>query len=132
MPKQKIVDMREPMKIERLVRDIFNRRAEGQLQKDIAKALNVKPYVVSNILRRKTHAHVTIAQDVYERVKAKQRKTHTRTSTPPPPSRLSVAVALSDYTVACASFVSSEKAALDAGINQDMLDLLRVAIRESS
>lgn len=123
--------MTDKLKIEHMVRDIFKRRAEGELQKSIAKVHGLAQWEISSILHRKRYANVTVSYDLMSKVQDRFRKPQQK-KVAQIVEPLSVAKVLSDYTVACAEFVKSEIAALDAGINTDTLDLLRVAIRENS
>ena len=134
MPKRKVVDMSEDKKIERMVREIFARRANGELQKDIGKNLGLAQWEVSQIIHRKKHANVTIGHDVLMKVQEKFRKSEPRRKQPKQidGSTISVPQAISDYTVAAANFVTAERRAKTAGLNQDTLDMIRVAIRENT
>lgn len=132
MAKRKVVDMSEDMKIERLVREVFSRRADGQMGKDIAKAMNINPWQVSDILHRKTHAHVTVGHDILIKAQARFPKRGKSVGKEPKGSVVTVQQALTDYTVCATNLVHAERQALAAGINQDTLDLLRVAIRDNS
>ena len=129
MAKRKVVNMSDDMKVERLVREVFSRRADGQLGKDIAKALNIQPWRVSSILHRKMYSHVTVGHDILTKVQAKmpRRGKIAEESTP----AVTVQQALTDFTICAINLVYAERQALASGVNQDTLDLLRVAIKDT-
>lgn len=131
MPKKKVVDMRPEMVRERMVREIFVRRADGEMQKDIAKFFKLNEWEVSEILHRRRYADVTIGHDILVQVRDRYPKRTSRVRQKKG-STITIQQAISEYTITATNFVTAERQALSAGINQDTLDMIRVAIRENT
>ena len=118
---------------EKLVREIFQRRADGQQQNRIAKALGVKPWFISDVLHRKTHSDVTIGHDVL--MKVQERYPKRKRSGPKAKARAvggpPIAELLVSYTSATENMLKSRAACIKAGVSEDTMKLLRAALEES-
>ena len=119
---------------EKLVREVFQRRADGQQQKAMAKALGLQPWQVSDILHRKTDADITIGHDIlmkvqdrYPRRKPRKSKGAEPAQKAPPP----IAELLVSYTTATHNMLGARQACIDAGVTEDVMKLLRTALEEA-
>lgn len=126
--KEKVVNFNPEQSIEQMVRDIFNRRAKKQKYSQIAKAHGIPEHTVGDILHRKSHKHVTIPHDILVKVADQFRKPYTQKPKQVKP-KMCRADAISKYTAAAVHLFEAEQDALEAGINKDTLDMLRMAVR---
>ena len=123
-----------------IVQDIFQLRANTDMtQKEIAKKVNMNEPAVCAILSRRSCGHVSIPFDHEVKVREKRTKRTTKKSngaTAPGPVTIkqppTLASVIGEFTAAVMEMDGKEQKALDAGVNQEVLDMIKLAVREKN